>query len=273
MSMLRRFVGIVLTFMSLVLFGVMGAAAQVEGTVFVLVHGAFQDASTYDAVVPLIEANGDTAVTVNLGGRAGDETPFGELTLESYRDAVVAAIEAQAQPVILVGHSFGGMVISTAAEAVPDRVEALVYLAAYLARSGESLVTLSSQDQYSQLGQEGVFQVSEDFTTASVLESAFAGAFCPDCDDAQATAVAASQLPEPLAPLNEPVTLTAEAFGSVYKAYVMTAQDMVVTPQLQALMIANTPVDHVYALDAGHALYVTQPEALVAILEDVASEE
>lgn len=271
--MLRPFATFALVLMSLVAFGVLGAAAQADGNVFVLVHGAFQDASTWDAVVPLIEANGGTAVTVELGGRGEDATPFGELTLEGYRDAVVAAVEAQEQPVILVGHSFGGMVISAAAEAVPDRIAALVYLAAYLPSNGESLVTLSSQDRYSQLGQEGVFQVSEDFTTASVLDTAFAAAFCPDCDETQAAAVAASQLPEPLPPLNTPVTLTAEAFGNIYKAYILTAQDIVVSPQLQALMIANTPVDHVYALDAGHAAYVTQPEALVAILEEVAGGE
>jgi pimeloyl-ACP methyl ester carboxylesterase len=271
--MLRRLATFALLLLSLAAFGVIGAAAQSEGDVYVLVHGAFQDASTYDAIVPLIEANGDTAVAVEFGGRGDDDTPFGELTLESYRDAVVAAIEAQEQPVILVGHSFGGIVISAAAEAVPDRIAALVYLAAYLPRDGESLVTLSSQDHFSALGGEGVFIVSEDFTTASVLDTAFAGAFCPDCDETQAAAVAASQLPEPLPPLNTPVTLTPDAFGSVYKAYILTAEDIVVSPQLQAVMIANTPVDHVYALDAGHAAYVTQPEALAAILEEVAAGE
>ncbi len=96
-------------------------------------------------------------------------------------------------------------------------------------QTGDSLVTLSSQDHYSALGQEGNFLLAEDFSTASVNADIFASAFCPDCDEEQLTRVAASQIAEPLGPLNTPVTLTAENFGSVRRAYILTAEDIVVT--------------------------------------------
>ncbi len=69
--------------------------------------------------------------------------------METYRDTVVKVIDQQQQPVILVGHSFGGMVISSVAEAVPDKIQMLVYLAAYVPQSGDNLLTLSSLDHYS----------------------------------------------------------------------------------------------------------------------------
>jgi pimeloyl-ACP methyl ester carboxylesterase len=134
------------------LVGVSVIAAQETGKTFVLVHGAFQDASGWDAVVPALEAAGHTAVTVALAGRGDDTTPLGELTLANYRDAVVEVIEQQETPVILVGHSFGGIVISSVAEAVPDQIETAVYLAAYLPQNGDSLASLAQNDHFSVLG-------------------------------------------------------------------------------------------------------------------------
>ena len=242
------------------------AQAQDTARTFILVHGAFQDASGWDATLTALEAAGQTAVAVNLPGRGEDTTPVAELTLNTYRDAVIEVVNAQSGPVVLVGHSFGGMVISAVAEAVPQQIETLVYVAAYLPQSGDSLVTLSSQDHFSLLGQEGNFLFSEDFAYGLVNEAIFASAFCPDCTAEQQTQVAASQLGEPLAPLNEPVTLTEDAFGSVRKAYILTAEDVVVSPQLQALMLSRTPAARVLALDTGHAPYISAPEALAATL-------
>lgn len=248
-------------------------SAQEEGKTFVLVHGAFQDASGWDAVIPVLEAAGHRAIAVQQAGRGDDETPLNEITLATYRDTIVEVIEAQESPVVLVGHSFGGIVISSVAEAVPDQIEQVVYLAAYLPQSGDSLVTLSSNDHYSVLGQEGNFGLSEDFTTAFVNEEVFASAFCPDCDEAQLEMVAASQLSEPLAPLNEAVELTEENFGNVRKVYILTAEDVVVSPQLQAYMLSRTSVDRVYALNTGHTPYVSAPEALGEVLITAITEE
>jgi pimeloyl-ACP methyl ester carboxylesterase len=254
----------------LLLLGVSTAGAQ-DGKTFVLVDGAFQDESGWDAVIAALEAEGHTAVAVDLNNYDEEGAPIPTSTLAGYRDAVVSTIEAQEGPVVLVGHSFGGIVISEVAEAVPDQIDTLVYLAAYLPQTGESLVTLSSQDHYTVLGQEGNFILAEDFTYASVNPDVFASAFCPDCTEEQLAVVAESQLNEPLGPMNEGVTVTEENFGSVRKVYILTAQDVTVSPQLQALMLSYTPVERVLALNTGHAPYISQPEALAAALIDAAS--
>lgn len=262
--MLRKWM--VCVVLLLMLGGVVPVRAQEQSKTFILVHGAFQDASGWTDTIAALEAAGHKAIAVQLPGRGEDKTPLSDITLATYRDAVIAVIEAQDAPVILVGHSFGGMVISAVAEAIPAKIEALVYVAAYLPQTGDSLVSLSTQDHYSWLGQEGNFILAEDFSTGAVNAEIFAAAFCPDCSEAQAALVAASQLAEPLAPLNEPVTLTAENFGSVSRFYIMTAEDVVVSPQLQALMISRTPMARVLALDTGHAPYITAPQALADLL-------
>ncbi len=239
--------------------------AQDTGKVFVLVHGAFQDASAWDAVTPLLEAAGHTAIAVNLPGHGGDETPAGSLTLATYRDVVLDVVAAQAAPVILVGHSFGGIVISEVAEALPDRVEALVYVAGYLPRTGDSLAGLAALDHNTSFNDTN-FLLADDFSYAYVPESDFLTIFCADCDAEQAEIVLATRQNEPLTPLNEPATVTAENFGSVRKVYILTAEDNAASPQIQIFMLANTPVDRVYALNTSHAPFVTMPAALSDLL-------
>ncbi|MDX2161214.1 MAG: alpha/beta hydrolase [bacterium] len=259
--MVRTFMRILV--LLVVLVGATGSQAQESGTTFVLVHGAFQDAAGWNPVIAELEARGHTALTVQLPGRDAEGDLSG-ITLQAYRDAVIEVVEAQQSPVVLVAHSFGGMVITATAEAIPDQIAALVYVAAYLPATGDSLASLAAQDRFSLLGQEGNFLLAEDFSYAYVNPEIFASAFCPDCDAEQAAGVIG--LREPLGPLNEPASVTADNFGAVRKAYILTAQDVVVSPQLQAQMLAATPVESVYALNTGHAPYVTQPEALAALL-------
>ncbi|MDX2075890.1 MAG: alpha/beta fold hydrolase [bacterium] len=244
------------------LFGTTVNAQEPETHTYVLVHGAFQDGSGWADVTPVLEAAGNTVIVVNLPGRGDDTTPITDISLMTYRDAVVAAIEAQDQSVILVGHSFGGMVISAVAEAIPTRIERLVYVAAYLPRSGDSGLSISSSEPDAQ---DAGFIIGDD-GYISLPAEIFPFAFCPDCTPEQATIVAESQLREPVAPLAEPVTLTDANFGSVSKTYILTAFDLVLSPKLQIMMLANSPVEQVFALQTGHAPYITASEALANLL-------
>lgn len=260
---MRRIV-LLIVLAAVLVMGGMPAAAQEDNPapVFVLVHGAFQTSAGWDGVMAALEAQGATVIAVNSPGRGDDMTPAAEQTLDAYRDAVIAVIEQQNQPVILVGHSFGGMVVSAVAEAIPDKIATVVYLAAFLPLDGESLLALVGQNRAEDAG---LITPTADQTLTFAPE-AFAAAFCPECTPEQAEVLAASRVDEPLPPLNQPVTLTAENFGAVRKVYILTAQDLVVPPAFQAYMLSRTPVDKVYAIDAGHAPYISQPEALANIL-------
>lgn len=239
--------------------------------VYIFVHGAFQDASSWDAVLPLIEANNDTAIAVNLPSHGNDNTPLGDVTLADYRETVINAIEQFDQPVILVGHSFGGITISEVAEATPDKVKQLIYVAAYIPKQGDTLAGIAELDQNNGFNEEGTFLLSEDFTYAYVAEEAQIKIFCGDCTAAQQDVLLASMQNEPLGPLNEPATVTAENFGSVPKAYIMTALDNAASPQIQAYMMSHTPVDTVRAINTSHAPFLTMPTELANLIIDVSN--
>ena len=113
---------------------------------FVLVHGAFHGAWCWTKLVPELERRGHRAVAFDLPGSGEDKTPIEQVTLDGYIVRVSEVILRQPEPVILVGHSLGGISITAAAEHMPDRVRKLVYLCAFILRDGESLYSIARSD-------------------------------------------------------------------------------------------------------------------------------
>lgn len=205
---------------------------------------------------------------VNLPGRDQDGVDPKSLTLQTYLNAVADVLEAETSPVVLVGHSFGGITISNAAESFPSKIKTLVYLSAYLPQNGESLLSLAQQDRDSLLGKPGNLEFNADYSVASIHESAKADVFANDAVGADRETIVASLIPEAAGPQGTPLTLSAENFGSVRKVYIETTKDQCVSPFLQEHMISNGDVSKVLKIDAGHAAFVTQPVAVAnAIIE------
>jgi pimeloyl-ACP methyl ester carboxylesterase len=113
---------------------------------FVLIHGAFHGAWCWDKVTPLLEQGGHEVVALDLPGHGEDQTAAVEVTLEAYADRVVEALDALPGPVVLVGHSLSGTVISQVAERRPEKIDKLVYLCALLLPSGKSAIEASQED-------------------------------------------------------------------------------------------------------------------------------
>jgi pimeloyl-ACP methyl ester carboxylesterase len=242
-----------------------GSLSLSQAATYILVHGAFQTASAWDRVVPLLEESGNTVIAVNLPGRADDATPLADITLQDYVDKVATVINQQSESVVLVGHSFGGIVISQVAETIPDKIKTLVYVAAYLPQSGESLVSLSEVDHWNGFTQEN-FVVAPDYSYAEVLGRDRIDIFCGDCTEADAALIRDGLVKEPLTPLGTPVTLSAEKFGKVPKVYIETTGDNAVSYLLQIIMQRNVAVDQHLWLHTSHAPFITMPNELAAIL-------
>ncbi len=240
---------------------------------FVLVHGAFQDERAWSELRPRLEAAGHKVVAVRLAGRAGDATPPAQITLQSYRDQVAAAVAAEAAPVVLVGHSFGGITIANVAEQVPERIRSLVFVGAYLPQAGapeQSMAKLAEQDRWNGFTREN-FVVAKDYQTAGVLERDVVALFCGDCSAAdQARTARDFHQREPLKPAGTPVVVSAERYGRVPKVYVKTLRDRAISPQMQQLMIERTPVRRVVEVDSGHSPFLSQPQALAQALLEAA---
>lgn len=226
----------------------------------VQVHGAFEDASVWQEVKKQPEKRGHEVIPVDFPGRPSNPAGPEEVSAEKYRDAVVKAIGSP--HVNLAGHSFGGIQISNVAEAIPQQIHALVFIAAYLPQNGESLQLLSAADKDSRVGAS--FVISPDYKTAFIKASEAASLFCPDCPAAVKAGV--HLLDEPLGPMAQPVKLTAQHFGAVKRYYVTTLQDVVVSAAKQKEMYTATPVERVYTIATGHTPFLAKPAELARIL-------
>ncbi len=114
---------------------------------YVLIHGAWHGAWCWDKVVPLLEKEGHKVEAPDLPGHGNDKTPIPEISLQAYADRVCEILDAQSEPVILVGHSMGGVVITQAAENRPEKIKKLVYLTAFLLQNGEFLLQYGEPDK------------------------------------------------------------------------------------------------------------------------------
>lgn len=263
---LAYMLGAALTFASSLTAGCDGATEttpDLEAKTVVLVHGAWMGAWAWDGVAAKLEEKGAKVVTVELPAHGEDQTPVAEATLAAYEDEVYGAVGASGDPVILVGHSMAGVVISRVAEEHPERIAKLVYLGAYLPKDGQSLYDLAMTDAGSKVGPNFV---QNDDGTAGIKPEALVEVFCADCDAGAAKALTDNYRDEPLLPFTEKVTLTPEAFGTVKKVYIRTEQDAAVSPDLQDAMLAATPVDEELSLPTSHSPFLSDPESLADML-------
>ena len=229
----------------------------------VLVHGAWADATAWQAVVPLLKAQGHEVIAVNLPGHGTDATSFANISLQSYTEVVKNAI-GDRKNVILVGHSMAGLVISQVAEEIPAQIKELVYLAAYLPQNGESLLSLAKQDPDTHIGK--YLKIDEATGSAIVAKEGVVDVFAADAPAQIGEYLANNIKPEPLAPLATPVTLTNGKFGSVKKVYIHTTNDHAVSLTLQKAMVKNSPVSNEYSLPSSHTPFISMPDKLAAIL-------
>jgi pimeloyl-ACP methyl ester carboxylesterase len=227
---------------------------------FVLVHGAFADSHAFDAVKPRLEALGHTVLAPDLPGHGEERTPVANVTFESYVASVAALIAAQATPVVLVAHSMAGMVAAQVAERIPGHLKQLLFVAAYLPRSGQSLEELAKDDPESLVGKHMEF--APDWSSVTVKREHLAEAIAADLSPELQALIVANHAPEPLAPFRGVVSL-GDGFASVPRAYIFTTKDRAVTPALQERMVAAWPHTKTVSLDTSHLPFLAQPGLFV----------
>ena len=239
-----------------------GCDSDAPGKSYVLVHGAWMGGGGWDPVAAHLRDAGATVRTLDLPAHGADTTPAGAATLAGYVQRVEA--ELPAEPVILVGHSMAGVVLTQVAENRPDDIASLVYIAAYVPVNGQSLLDLAMQDHDTELPAHLQFNADG---TVGIEQTAFPALFCADCEAPGTAALTAGYRVEPGMPLGTPVA-TGAAFAGVRKTYFRTAQDRVVSPVLQTQMLAATPMSREVTFDSSHVPLLSQPEAVAEALLD-----
>jgi pimeloyl-ACP methyl ester carboxylesterase len=239
---------------------------------FVLVHGAFGGAWCWEPVVGPLEAAGHTVETLDLPGAGDDPTPVEGVTLESCAGRVCEQLRRRPEPAVLVGHSMGGVIITQAASNCPDRVAALIYVAAFMPADGQSLLDLTRLPE----GQDDQIQanivVEGDPPVATLPDEATIEAVYNCCPREQALAAVARQRPQPVAPFATPVSIDEELLARIPRSYVFTGRDQSIPPALQRRMIAEHPCRRVIELDTDHAPQLSATNELVDALNELAAE-
>lgn len=238
---------------------------------FILIHGSWHSAWNWHKVVPLLEKAGHRAIAVDLPGMGRDKTPINEVKMKTTVEKLCSLIDKTEGPIILVGHSKNGIMISQAAEYRAARIEKLVYLAAYLIPNGKTQREYSIQDTGGVL-KPFVTQYPE--LNAHTLEPAiYKEGLYHDCDD-DITELAKLLLShEPVESGITPLQLTEEGFGSVPRYYIECTEDRAVTPYIQQKMYEETPCRKVYQMNTSHSPFFSKPKELTDILCAIADEE
>jgi pimeloyl-ACP methyl ester carboxylesterase len=196
-----------------------------------------------------------------------DCTPFAADPFAQWIDAIVARIEAADGPVILVGHSQGGPVISQAAERAADKVAGLVYVTALLRRDGETVLGGAPDAAASDLPVD----IHYDVNGLVMLPEAMARvAFYGMCSEADIAAALARLTPQPPGVSFAVLSLSEERFGRIAKFYVETRHDMAIPLDKQREMQGNWPCTLLATLDTDHSPFYTAPAELAAALLKVA---
>lgn len=232
-----------------------------------LVHGACHGSWCWDRVVPLLERAGHRVLTPDLPGRGAKGAPgWWKWTLDAYTQTIVDAAHEAAEPVIALGHSMGGQVISAAAEMAPERFVRLVYLAAFVPADGDSIASLSTLDKHTDIAR--ATRVSWLKGQLAIRPETAQPVFYGDCSHADFAWVKPRLVPEPVRPSLGKLRL-GPRFDRVPRSYIRCTQDRAISVQFQDAMLARQPCKRVATLDSSHSPFLSMPDQLVAALQSV----
>ncbi|HSR63961.1 MAG TPA: alpha/beta fold hydrolase [Gammaproteobacteria bacterium] len=231
---------------------------------FLLLHGAWHGAWCWHKLIPLLEKAGHEVVAPDLPGLGNDKTPATNVSLETYTRFVTDLLDSIDSPVVLVGHSMSGAVISRVAELRPAQVNCLVYLAAYLLPNGQSILETTREDTGSLVLPNLVY--SRDRKTARVRDTVIREAFYADCSEEDCEFAGSRLVQQALAPLSAPVKITGENWGRVPRYYIECTQDRIVSIGCQRRMQARLSCRDVMSLDTSHSPFLSAPEQLLESL-------
>ena len=228
------------------------AQDQAAKPTIVLVHGAFADATGWQHVIPLLEKNGYTVFAV-------------QNSLHSLAEDIATTrrvIAAQKGPVVMVGHSYGGAVITGAAAGEPN-VKALVYLAAFAPDANEPVGAFL--DKYP--AELGTALKPDTGGFLYIDRSKFHDVFCADVQEGEARVMAATQ--KPLASTAFSGSIPSPAWKTIPSWYLVSQEDHAINPDLERFY-AKRMGAHTSEIKASHVAFISHPKVVAELIEQAA---
>jgi pimeloyl-ACP methyl ester carboxylesterase len=221
-------------------------------TNIVIVHGTFADASGWEPVYHMLVKDGyNVSLVQNPTSSLAEDTAFTN-----------AAIDRMNGPVLLVGHSWGGTVITEAGN--HPKVKALVYVCAFIPDAGESTLDLTSHAI--PLAVQGIL-APDAKGNVYLGESTFQETFTPGQSKAKSEFMFASQIPLTVKAFTDKVDIAAWRSKPVYA--IKPSNDGTISPTLEDMMYKRANAKITY-IKGGHTLFMDDPKAVVAVIEQAA---
>jgi len=230
----------------------MSESTSLKAKTVVLVHGGFVDGSGWESVYNILRQDGYNVAVV--------QNPT--ISLAGDVAATKAIVAAQSEPVILVGHSYGGAVVTEAGN--DPNVAGLVYITAFAPDAGESVSTLI-KDPPPDAPVPPIVPTPDGYLLLD--KTKFHASFAADVDAEKAAFMADSQVPWGVEALNG--TISEPAWKIKPSWYLIATDDKMIPPAAQRFM-SERAGSTVAEVEGSHAIYVSQPNAVAAIIEKAA---
>ncbi len=217
----------------------------------ILVHGAWADGSSWSKVIPLLERRGLHVTAVQL--------PLTSLTEDV--ETLQRALQLAPGPLVLVAHSYGGVVITEAGN--DPKVTGLVYISAYAPDAGQTVFSLNALVPATPVNQH--IAVNAGFL--SLTNEGIRADFAPDLPETEKETLAATEGPIAASAFNTSVTVPAWYTKPAW--YMVAREDRVISPKLEAMM-AQTINAETITVNSSHVIMLSQPEAVAEFIAQAA---
>lgn len=227
----------------------------------VLVHGALLTSSSFAPLQSYLQNQGYNVITIDMPGRVNDKVLPKEATLMAAVKKVCKVVEMQKDPVLLVGHSQAGAIITQATNNCGAYIKGLVYVAAVLPLSGEKVFDLLSEQDNRHF--EMVAPIDNNTGLAKPDHKApLKEFFMGDANDDDAKRAINNMVPEPIVLGDGVLNYDQVLFNQIPKFYIKTSKDLIISPETQDKYIKRQNIKNLYILDTGHSPFISQPHLL-----------
>lgn len=225
----------------------------------VFVHGAWDSATTWRKIKPVLEGLGHKVIAIDLPGHGEDTSPIEEQSMETYVQKVIKCIGEIEGKVVLFGHSMGGAIVSNAAEQIPEKIKKLIYIAAFMLPSG-----------WSTNGVDGYGMIPHDWRMGN--PHAKLARLPKEVFDIKDKSGVAITNVEPEKSFKEiecvdalfgKVNISNARWGSLPRYYIKTTEDVALPTSKQEEMLKMLPCKGVYEVKSGHVPQLQVPELLL----------
>lgn len=231
---------------------------------YIFVHGAWHGSWCWNKVAKRIQDLGHKVITPDLPGHFHNTQDFKDVTLTSYVKHIEDLIHTSQQPVVLVGHSMAGVVLTQVAENMPHKIDHLIYISAFIPENGSSLLDEEKQATIPSVALE----IAIDEKNEAILlkpSQRIRELFYGSCSDEDAEYALSCLQPQPLRPFMDPISISNKRFGLVPKLYIKCLQDKAIMPKDQHRMYSRIKCD-IATIDTDHSPFFSADQELVKLI-------